>query len=142
MISTLFKRWLRVPAGLTNEPSRIAWLEKTLRNIPDGLTILDAGAGEGGRSEDEGVVRAEGIGAGRAEVEQEAAGEADAADGVAEEVVGERFDPARVWSVSQIDAKEAGVDAADAGGHDVIRRRRWPRAGRWFPPAAGATGRA
>ena len=47
MISTLFKRWLRVPAGLTNEPSRIAWLEKTLRNIPDGLTILDAGAGEG-----------------------------------------------------------------------------------------------
>lgn len=46
MISTLLKRWLRVSAGLTNESSRIAWLEKTLRNIPQGLTILDAGAGE------------------------------------------------------------------------------------------------
>lgn len=32
--------------GTTNESSRIAWIEKSLKKIPPGLTILDAGAGE------------------------------------------------------------------------------------------------
>src|SRR5687767_12456566 len=32
--------------GTTNESSRIAWIEKSLKKIPAGLTILDAGAGE------------------------------------------------------------------------------------------------
>lgn len=32
--------------GLTNESERVAWIEKTLKRIPTGLTILDAGAGE------------------------------------------------------------------------------------------------
>jgi ubiquinone/menaquinone biosynthesis C-methylase UbiE len=32
--------------GTTNESSRIAWLEKTLKKIPAGGRILDAGAGE------------------------------------------------------------------------------------------------
>ena len=32
--------------GTTNESARIKWIEETLRKIPEGLTILDAGAGE------------------------------------------------------------------------------------------------
>lgn len=32
--------------GTTNESVRVAWIEKTLKKIPEGLTILDAGAGE------------------------------------------------------------------------------------------------
>lgn len=32
--------------GTTNESERVAWIEKTLKKIPAGLTILDAGAGE------------------------------------------------------------------------------------------------
>jgi ubiquinone/menaquinone biosynthesis C-methylase UbiE len=32
--------------GTTNESTRIKWIEDTLKNIPEGLTILDAGAGE------------------------------------------------------------------------------------------------
>lgn len=32
--------------GKTNEPTRIAWLEKTLAAIPAGSSILDAGAGQ------------------------------------------------------------------------------------------------
>ena len=32
--------------GTTNEVTRIKWIEETLKKIPPGLTILDAGAGE------------------------------------------------------------------------------------------------
>ena len=32
--------------GTTNESARVEWIEKTLKKIPAGLTILDAGAGE------------------------------------------------------------------------------------------------
>lgn len=32
--------------GTTNEATRVAWIEQTLKKIPAGLTILDAGAGE------------------------------------------------------------------------------------------------
>src|SRR5436190_1196786 len=32
--------------GTTNESARVMWIEKTLKRIPEGLTILDAGAGE------------------------------------------------------------------------------------------------
>lgn len=32
--------------GTNNEATRVAWIEKTLKKIPAGLTILDAGAGE------------------------------------------------------------------------------------------------
>lgn len=32
--------------GTTNESARVKWIEETLRKIPEGLTILDAGAGE------------------------------------------------------------------------------------------------
>lgn len=32
--------------GTTNESTRIDWIEKTLKKIPSGLTLLDAGAGE------------------------------------------------------------------------------------------------
>lgn len=32
--------------GTTNESVRVEWIEKTLKKIPAGLTILDAGAGE------------------------------------------------------------------------------------------------
>ena len=32
--------------GTTNESTRVAWIEDTLKRIPEGLTILDAGAGE------------------------------------------------------------------------------------------------
>ncbi len=32
--------------GTTNESERVSWIEKTLKKIPEGLTILDAGAGE------------------------------------------------------------------------------------------------
>jgi ubiquinone/menaquinone biosynthesis C-methylase UbiE len=32
--------------GTTNEEVRVAWIEETLKKIPEGLTILDAGAGE------------------------------------------------------------------------------------------------
>ena len=32
--------------GTTNEAERIRWIEKTLKQIPEGSTILDAGAGE------------------------------------------------------------------------------------------------
>ncbi len=46
MIREALKRRLRIPAGNTNEPTRISWLQETLAKIPDGLTILDAGAGE------------------------------------------------------------------------------------------------
>lgn len=34
------------PIGTTNTRFREAWLEKTLKKLPKGLTILDAGAGE------------------------------------------------------------------------------------------------
>ncbi|HEX7905095.1 MAG TPA: class I SAM-dependent methyltransferase [Chitinophagaceae bacterium] len=33
-------------AGTTNESARVKWIEQTLKKIPGGLTILDAGAGE------------------------------------------------------------------------------------------------
>lgn len=33
-------------AGTTNEQDRVKWIEQTLKKIPQGLTILDAGAGE------------------------------------------------------------------------------------------------
>lgn len=33
-------------AGTTNESTRVKWIEQTLKKIPEGLTILDAGAGE------------------------------------------------------------------------------------------------
>lgn len=32
--------------GTTNESVRVSWIENTLKKIPSGLTILDAGAGE------------------------------------------------------------------------------------------------
>jgi len=32
--------------GTTNESARVKWIEETLKKIPEGLTILDAGAGE------------------------------------------------------------------------------------------------
>jgi ubiquinone/menaquinone biosynthesis C-methylase UbiE len=32
--------------GTTNEKNRITWIEETLKKIPAGLTLLDAGAGE------------------------------------------------------------------------------------------------
>ena len=32
--------------GLTNKPARHLWIEKTLRALPAGLKLLDAGAGE------------------------------------------------------------------------------------------------
>lgn len=32
--------------GTTNESARVKWIEDTLKKIPEGLTILDAGAGE------------------------------------------------------------------------------------------------
>lgn len=32
--------------GTTNESERVAWIEQTLKKIPAGLTLLDAGAGE------------------------------------------------------------------------------------------------
>lgn len=32
--------------GTTNESARVNWIEQTLKKIPNGLTILDAGAGE------------------------------------------------------------------------------------------------
>ena len=32
--------------GTTNESARTTWIEQTLKKIPNGLTILDAGAGE------------------------------------------------------------------------------------------------
>lgn len=32
--------------GTTNEATRIQWIEETLKKIPEGLTLLDAGAGE------------------------------------------------------------------------------------------------
>jgi len=32
--------------GTTNELARVKWIEHTLKKIPEGLTILDAGAGE------------------------------------------------------------------------------------------------
>ena len=32
--------------GTTNESARVTWIEETLKKIPEGLTILDAGAGE------------------------------------------------------------------------------------------------
>lgn len=32
--------------GTTNESTRVKWIGKTLKKIPEGLTILDAGAGE------------------------------------------------------------------------------------------------
>jgi ubiquinone/menaquinone biosynthesis C-methylase UbiE len=32
--------------GTTNESNRISWIENTLKKIPAGLTLLDAGAGE------------------------------------------------------------------------------------------------
>ena len=32
--------------GTTNEAVRVKWIEETLKKIPEGLTILDAGAGE------------------------------------------------------------------------------------------------
>ena len=32
--------------GTTNESTRTKWIEDTLKKIPEGLTILDAGAGE------------------------------------------------------------------------------------------------
>ena len=32
--------------GTTNETVRVKWIEETLKRIPEGLTILDAGAGE------------------------------------------------------------------------------------------------
>lgn len=35
-----------ITVGTKNEATRIAWLRKTLRQIPAGLRILDAGAGE------------------------------------------------------------------------------------------------
>jgi SAM-dependent methyltransferase len=33
-------------AGTTNEEERVKWIEQTLKKIPAGLTLLDAGAGE------------------------------------------------------------------------------------------------
>ncbi|MGA1868154.1 MAG: class I SAM-dependent methyltransferase [bacterium] len=35
-----------MPAGVNNEYNRVKWLKKTLSQIPQGLRILDAGAGE------------------------------------------------------------------------------------------------
>lgn len=35
-----------VKIGTTNEATRVKWIEETLKKIPEGLTILDAGAGE------------------------------------------------------------------------------------------------
>lgn len=32
--------------GTTNESARVQWIEKALKKIPEGLTLLDAGAGE------------------------------------------------------------------------------------------------
>ena len=32
--------------GTTNEATRVKWIEQTLKKIPEGLTLLDAGAGE------------------------------------------------------------------------------------------------
>lgn len=33
-------------AGTTNEKTRVKWIERSLKKIPHGLTLLDAGAGE------------------------------------------------------------------------------------------------
>lgn len=35
-----------ISVGTSNESNRVRWIEETLRKIPAGLTILDAGAGE------------------------------------------------------------------------------------------------
>ncbi len=43
-MKSFIKRIVKV--GTNNEPSRVAWLEKTIKNIPAGNRILDAGAGE------------------------------------------------------------------------------------------------
>lgn len=37
---------IKITVGLNNESFRNQWLEQTLKNIPSGLKILDAGAGE------------------------------------------------------------------------------------------------
>jgi SAM-dependent methyltransferase len=42
-VKALFKKWLRIDS---NENSRQQWLLQTLRAIPPGLRLLDAGAGE------------------------------------------------------------------------------------------------
>jgi ubiquinone/menaquinone biosynthesis C-methylase UbiE len=36
----------KFPVGKRNEPTRVAWIERTLARIPAGARILDAGAGE------------------------------------------------------------------------------------------------
>ena len=40
------KNKLMLTVGTTNEATRVNWIENTLKKIPAGLTILDAGAGE------------------------------------------------------------------------------------------------
>jgi SAM-dependent methyltransferase len=40
------KEWLFTDVGLKNGPTREKWIEGTLKNIPNGKRILDAGAGE------------------------------------------------------------------------------------------------
>lgn len=37
---------IMISVGTSNESNRVRWIEETLRKIPAGLTILDAGAGE------------------------------------------------------------------------------------------------
>src|SRR5580704_16115698 len=43
------RRWvnsLSGPVGSQNEATRVQWLERTLRRIPAGVRLLDAGCGE------------------------------------------------------------------------------------------------
>lgn len=46
LIKRLFKYDTRSTVGTKNESTRVEWLEKTLKKIPSGYRILDAGAGE------------------------------------------------------------------------------------------------
>lgn len=48
MINDFLKKYLKGKsvAGTTNESNRLKWLETTLKKIPSGSRILDAGAGE------------------------------------------------------------------------------------------------
>lgn len=42
----VFSSYKNTQVGTRNEITRVEWLEKTIRALPDGLSILDAGAGE------------------------------------------------------------------------------------------------
>ena len=45
-ILEIYRKYLSPPVGTRNEADRVEWIEKTLKGIPAGSRILDAGAGE------------------------------------------------------------------------------------------------